>query len=45
MVALNRRTMDQIAARVYFYHARFHELTNKLAEIRPYVYTISLMYT
>ncbi|KAI9483090.1 MAG: proteasome regulatory subunit C-terminal-domain-containing protein [Benjaminiella poitrasii] len=32
---LNRRTMDQIAARVYFYHARFHELTNKLAEIRP----------
>lgn len=29
--------MDQIAARIHFYHARFHELTNKLADIRPYV--------
>ncbi|KAI8070547.1 proteasome regulatory subunit C-terminal-domain-containing protein [Gilbertella persicaria] len=32
---LNRRTLDQISARVYFYHARFHELSNKLADIRP----------
>ncbi|KAG2198675.1 proteasome regulatory subunit C-terminal-domain-containing protein [Mucor mucedo] len=35
MNVMNRRTMDQIAARVYFYHGRFHELSNKLAEIRP----------
>ncbi|KAI8140645.1 proteasome regulatory subunit C-terminal-domain-containing protein [Fennellomyces sp. T-0311] len=32
---LNRRTLDQIAARVYFYHARFYELSGRLAEIRP----------
>ncbi|CEG81959.1 hypothetical protein RMATCC62417_16095 [Rhizopus microsporus] len=35
IVSMNRRTMDQLAARIYFYHARFHELTNRLAEIRP----------
>ncbi|GAA5808918.1 hypothetical protein MFLAVUS_002317 [Mucor flavus] len=35
MTTMNRRTMDQIAARVYFYHGRFYELSNKLAEIRP----------
>lgn len=35
MTIMNRRTLDQIAARVYFYHGRFHELSNKLAEIRP----------
>ncbi|KAI8090692.1 proteasome regulatory subunit C-terminal-domain-containing protein [Thamnidium elegans] len=35
MTIMNRRTMDQIAARVYFYHGRFYELSNKLAEIRP----------
>ncbi|KAI9310501.1 proteasome regulatory subunit C-terminal-domain-containing protein [Dichotomocladium elegans] len=33
---LNRRTLDQLAARVYFYHARFYELTGRLAEIRPF---------
>ncbi|CAO3678381.1 unnamed protein product [Umbelopsis vinacea] len=32
---LNRRTMDQLTAKVYFYYVRFHELTDKLAEIRP----------
>lgn len=35
LVKLNRRTMDQLAARIYFYHARFYELTDRLAEIRP----------
>ncbi|CDS04865.1 hypothetical protein LRAMOSA07395 [Lichtheimia ramosa] len=35
LVKLNRRTMDQPAARIYFYHARFYELTDRLAEIRP----------
>ncbi|KAG0263996.1 26S proteasome non-ATPase regulatory subunit [Actinomortierella ambigua] len=31
---LNRRSLDQIAAKVYFYYARFYELTDRLAEIR-----------
>ncbi|KAI7881671.1 hypothetical protein K492DRAFT_176914 [Lichtheimia hyalospora FSU 10163] len=35
LVKLNRRTMDQLAARIYFYHARFYELTDRLADIRP----------
>lgn len=35
MASMNRRTMDPLAARVYFYHARFYELSNRLAEIRP----------
>jgi len=32
---LNRRTLDQLTAKVYFYYVRFHELTDRLAEIRP----------
>ncbi|CAM0135598.1 26S proteasome non-ATPase regulatory subunit [Umbelopsis sp. WA50703] len=32
---LNRRTMDQLTAKAYFYYVRYHELTDKLAEIRP----------
>lgn len=32
---LNRRTLDQLSARVYFYYTRFYELTGQLAEIRP----------
>ncbi|CAG8461882.1 8713_t:CDS:10 [Funneliformis caledonium] len=32
---LNRRTLDQLSARIYFYYARFYELTGNLAEIRP----------
>ncbi|KAF7723693.1 26S proteasome non-ATPase regulatory subunit [Apophysomyces ossiformis] len=32
--SLNRRTMDQLAARIYFYHARFYELNNRLQDIR-----------
>ncbi|KAG2217469.1 hypothetical protein INT45_011905 [Circinella minor] len=35
LLQLNRRTLDQLAARVHFYHARFYELSNRLAEIRP----------
>ncbi|KAK9765901.1 26S proteasome non-ATPase regulatory subunit [Basidiobolus ranarum] len=31
----NRRSLDQIAARIYFYHSRAYELTDRLAEIRP----------
>ncbi|KND03500.1 proteasome regulatory particle lid subunit RPN3 [Spizellomyces punctatus DAOM BR117] len=33
--ALNRRTLDQLAGRLYFYFARFYELADKLAEARP----------
>ncbi|EKC99951.1 26S proteasome regulatory subunit [Trichosporon asahii var. asahii CBS 8904] len=33
--AANRRTMDQIAAKVYFYLARCYELEGRLAELRP----------
>lgn len=35
---LNRRTMDQLAAKVYFYYGRLHELVggpDSLASIRP----------
>lgn len=35
--AANRRTMDQIAAKVYFYLARTYELQGRLAELRPCV--------
>ncbi|WVR07220.1 hypothetical protein IAU60_004261 [Kwoniella sp. DSM 27419] len=33
--SLNRRTMDQIAAKVWFYLARSYELQGKLAELQP----------
>lgn len=33
--ALNRRFLDAIAARVYFYFARIHELQDEVAAIRP----------
>lgn len=32
----NRRSLDMLAARCYFYHARAHELTNKLQDLRPF---------
>lgn len=32
--SFNRRTMDQLAARVYFYYARVHEIQDKTFEIR-----------
>lgn len=31
----NRRTLDQIAAKVYFYLARAYELQGRLAELQP----------
>ncbi|KAI8816805.1 proteasome regulatory subunit C-terminal-domain-containing protein [Fimicolochytrium jonesii] len=33
--ALNRRTLDQLSGRLYFYLARFHELSNTMASARP----------
>ncbi|KAJ1966418.1 26S proteasome non-ATPase regulatory subunit [Dispira parvispora] len=35
VVDLNRRTLDPVAAKVYFYYARFYEVQGKLSEIRP----------
>jgi len=35
VLQVNRRTVDQIASRIYFYFARFYELCGKLHEIRP----------
>lgn len=32
---VNRRTADKLAARIYFYYARFYELQGELASIRP----------
>ncbi|KAF9320905.1 26S proteasome non-ATPase regulatory subunit [Podila horticola] len=32
---LNRRSLDQLAAKVYFYYARFYELSGALSDIRP----------
>jgi len=31
----NRRTLDQIGAKILFYYSRFHELLDDLASIRP----------
>lgn len=33
--SLNRRTLDPIASKVYFYLSRTHEIAGKLADIRP----------
>ena len=33
----NRRTLDQIGAKIFFYYSRFYELLNNLAAIRPYI--------
>ncbi|OCF76375.1 26S proteasome regulatory subunit N3 [Kwoniella mangroviensis CBS 8886] len=38
--SLNRRTMDQIAAKVWFYLARSFELQGRLAELQPYFLAI-----
>jgi len=42
MQALNRRSMDPIAARVWYAVERTYELTGDLAEARPYVQSHSL---
>lgn len=31
----NRRTLDQLAAKVYFYLARTYELQGRLSELQP----------
>jgi 26S proteasome regulatory subunit N3 len=33
--AQNRRSLDQIGAKILFYYARFYELLDDLASIRP----------
>lgn len=38
MGAWNRRTMDSLSGKVYFYFARAHELQGLSAEIRAYVF-------
>jgi 26S proteasome regulatory subunit N3 len=35
MLAANRRTLDKIAARVLYFHARLHELAHSLSAMRP----------
>lgn len=35
MTAANRRSMDQIAAKVYFYLALAYERQGRLAELQP----------
>mmetsp|Transcript_4378 Transcript_4378/g.13259 ORF Transcript_4378/g.13259 Transcript_4378/m.13259 type:complete len:503 (+) Transcript_4378:214-1722(+) len=35
VASFNRRTMDDVASRAYFFYSRAHELTDKLALIRP----------
>jgi len=37
LASYNRRTLDQLAARAFFYHARTHELTEQLAALRPFL--------
>ena len=36
----NRRTLDQIGAKIFFYYSRFYELLGQLASIRPYSPTL-----
>ncbi|WOL16795.1 hypothetical protein Cni_G25583 [Canna indica] len=42
---MNRRTVDVIAARLYFYYSFSHELTNSLAEIRGTLLALHRMAT
>ncbi|XP_064616098.1 LOW QUALITY PROTEIN: 26S proteasome non-ATPase regulatory subunit 3-like [Liolophura sinensis] len=36
VVPQNRRTLDMLAARCYFYHSRVYELTNQLDKVRTF---------
>lgn len=38
IVPQNRRTLDALAAKCYFYHARAYELTNQLDKIRSFLH-------
>uniref|UniRef100_J3MV32 PCI domain-containing protein n=1 Tax=Oryza brachyantha TaxID=4533 RepID=J3MV32_ORYBR len=42
---LNRRTVDVLASRLYFYYSYVHELTNSLAEIRGNLLALHRMAT
>jgi len=42
--ALNRRSMDHLAAKVWFYLARCAELLKRDEEVRSYVYAILSRY-
>ena len=37
---LNRRTLDPIAAKIYFYFARFHAIAGSLSEMRPFLLNV-----
>jgi len=39
VTAQNRRTLDLIAAKCYFYHSRTYELTNRLEKIRGFLHS------
>ncbi|XP_073986684.1 regulatory particle non-ATPase 3 [Rhodnius prolixus] len=39
MASQNRRTIDLIAAKCYFYHSRAYELTNQLEKIRGFLHS------
>lgn len=39
LVHQNRRTLDILAARCYFYHSRAYELTNQLEKLRGFFHT------
>ncbi|PIK33985.1 putative 26S proteasome non-ATPase regulatory subunit 3 isoform X2 [Apostichopus japonicus] len=36
--AINRRTMDQLSAKAYFYHSRTYELTDQLDKVRSFLH-------
>lgn len=38
LVPLNRRSLDMLAAKCYFYHSRVYELTNQLEAIREFLH-------
>lgn len=38
ITTLNRRTLDVLAAKCYFYHARVHELTDRFDTIRAFLH-------
>lgn len=39
----NRRTLNPLSARAFFYYSFAHEHCNRLAEIRPYAYVFLLL--
>lgn len=42
IVSKNRRALDLVAAKCYYYHARVYEFQNQLDIIRRYVHTFLL---